>query len=119
HLGSWIAAGWAHLLAGDAMTARARFDHACALDDNFAEAHGSLAVLDLLAGDVDSGRRRTEVALRLDRESFAGTFAAMMLAAGAGDAARAEAIMARALTTPLDPQGTTIAEALARMGARG
>lgn len=119
HLGSWIAAGWAHLLAGDAATARLRFERALAIDDNFAEAHGSLAVLDLLAGDLDAARRRTAVALRLDREGFAGALAAAMLAAGDGDAAKAERIVTLALSTPLDDRGTTIAQALARMGTRG
>ncbi|KQM23096.1 hypothetical protein ASE73_02415 [Sphingomonas sp. Leaf24] len=119
HLGSWIAAGWAHLLAGDAATARLRFDRALAIDDGFAEGHGSLAVLDLLAGDLDAARRRTAVALRLDRESFAGGLAAAMLAAGDGDAATAERIVKLALSTPLDDRGTTIAQALARMGGRG
>ncbi|WP_162235994.1 tetratricopeptide repeat protein [Sphingomonas sp. Leaf22] len=119
HLGSWIAAGWAHLLAGDAATARLRFDRALAIDDGFAEGHGSLAVLDLLAGDLDAARRRTAVALRLDRESFAGGLAAAMLAAGDGDAAKAERIVTLALSTPLDDRGTTIAQALARMGGRG
>lgn len=119
HPGSWIAAGWAHLLAGDAATARARFDRALAIDDRFAEAQGSLAVLDLLAGDVENGRRRAETAQRLDRQSFAGGFAAALLAAGAGDAATAERIVTLALSTPLDDRGTTIAQALARMGARG
>ncbi|KQM38116.1 hypothetical protein ASE59_12600 [Sphingomonas sp. Leaf10] len=119
HLGSWIAAGWAHLLAGDAATARLRFDRALAIDDNFAEAHGSLAVLDLLAGEPDSARRRTAVALRLGRESFAGGLAAAMLAAGDGDTAKAERIVTLALSTPLDDQGSTIAQALARMATRG
>lgn len=119
HLGSWIAAGWAHLLAGDAATARLRFERALAIDESFAEAHGSLAVLDLLAGDLDAARRRTAVAQRLDREGFAGALAAAMLAAGAGDAAKAERIVTLALSTPLDDHGTTIAQALARIGTRG
>ena len=119
HLGSWIAAGWAHVLAGDAATARERFERALVVDDSFAEAHGSLAVLDLMAGDVDAGRRRTEIAQRLDRESFAAALAAAMLAAGGGDRARAEKIVALALSTPVDESGRTIGQALARLGARG
>jgi len=119
HLGSWIAAGWAHVLAGDAAAARERFERALAVDDGFAEAHGSLAVLDLLAGDVEAGRRRTEVAQRLDRESFSAALAAAMLAAGGGDRARAEKIVTLALSTPVEGSGRTIGQALARMGARG
>lgn len=76
-------------------------------------------MLDLLAGDLHNARQRTAVAQRLDREGFAGALAAAMLAAGKGDAATAERIVTLALSTPLDDQGTTIAQALARMGTRG
>ncbi|WP_162233335.1 tetratricopeptide repeat protein [Sphingomonas sp. Leaf33] len=119
HLGSWIAAGWAHVLAGDVAAARARFERALSVDDIFAEAHGSLAVLDILAGNVEDGRRRTEVAQRLDRDSFSAALAAAMLAAGGGDRARAEKIVALALSTTVDEKGRTIGQALARIGARG
>lgn len=119
HLGSWIAAGWAHVLAGDVQTGRERFERALSVDDTFAEAHGSLAVLDLMAGDVESGRRRTEIAQRLDRTSFASALAGAMLAAGSGDRVRAERIVSLALNTPVDGDGRTIGQALARLGARG
>ncbi|MBD8679362.1 tetratricopeptide repeat protein [Sphingomonas sp. CFBP 13720] len=119
HPGSWIAAGWAHLLAGNAADARVRFDRALAIDDRFAEAQGSLAVLDILAGDVVGGRRRAVIARRLDPASFSAALAAAMLAAGDGDAAAVERIVGLALTTPIDDGGTTIAQALARMGGPG
>lgn len=119
HSGSWIAAGWAHVLAGDRDAARDRFDRAMAIDDRFAEAHGSLAVLDLLAGDVERGRRRAAVAQRLDPECFSGALAAAMLATGAGDTAASERIVSLALNTPVDASGRTIGQALARMGGRG
>lgn len=119
HLGSWIAAGWAHVLTGEVAIARERFERALALDDSFAETHGSLAVLDVLAGDLEEGRRRTEIARRLDRQSFAGALAAAMLAAGSGDRARAEKIVSLALSTPVNDSGRTIGQALARLGGRG
>ncbi|WP_322966407.1 tetratricopeptide repeat protein [Sphingomonas fuzhouensis] len=117
HLGSWIAAGWAHVLAGDTDAARERFERAAAIDDSFAEAHGSLAVLDLMAGDAAAGQQRTAIAQRLDRESFSGALAAAMLAAGGGDRDRAERIVTLALSTPIDGQGRTIGQALTRLGA--
>lgn len=118
HLGSWIAAGWAHALAGDRATARARFEKALALDDTFGEAQGSLAVIELLDGQVEEAKRRTEVALRLDRESFSGALAAMLLAAGEGKSDRAARIFETALRTPIGENGKTLAQALARLGAR-
>lgn len=116
HLGSWIAAGWAHFVRRDYTTSRARFDQALALDHNFAETHGSLAVLDILDGDVRSARERVAIALRLDRECFSGALAAALLATGSGDAAGAQAIIERALHTPIDGSERTVAQSLAKLG---
>ena len=115
HLGSWIAAGWAHGLAGDLPTARARFEKALTLDDTFGEAHGSLAALDALEGDVASARRRMEVARRLDPESFSAALAGMLLASAAGDSDKARQIFTLAAGRPLAHDGTTLLEALARL----
>lgn len=117
HLGSWIAAGWAHFTAGDIATARARFEHALRLDDNFAESHGSLAALDILDGRVEEARHRIAIARRLDRSSFSAALAEMLLASGSGDAEKAKRIFEVALATPLDGGGRTLAQSLARLGA--
>ena len=52
HIGSWVAAGWAHVIAGDRAAGRARFERALALDDRFAETQGALAVLDVVEGQL-------------------------------------------------------------------
>lgn len=116
HLGSWIAAGWAHFVLRDYVTSRARFEHALALDHNFAETHGSLAVLDILDGDVGRARERVGIALRLDRECFSGALAAALLASGSGDSSGARAIVERALHTPIDGMQRTVAQSLAKLG---
>lgn len=118
HPGSWVAAGWAHVLAGDHATARHRFEQALAVADDFAEVHGSLAVLDLMSGDLVSARRRTDLALRLDRESLAGAMAAAMLASAADNAAIAGQIVERAMSTPVDAGGRTLAHMVARFATR-
>jgi len=112
HLGSWVAAGWAYCICGDRATGRARFSTALELDDTFAESHGGLAVLDLLDGDLASARRRTDVALRLDRMSFAGALAKSLLLAQDGQADAAERVRAIAMNTPIGPSGVTIAQAM-------
>jgi tetratricopeptide (TPR) repeat protein len=116
HLGSWIAAGWAHFVAGDRVAARARFETALAIDPNFAECQGSLAVVDILDGRVAEGRERASVAMRLDRESASTALAMALLATGDGNAERARRIFETALTTPIDDSGRTIAQSMARMG---
>lgn len=116
HLGSWIAAGWAHFVNKDMAAARARFETALDLDPNFAETHGSLAVLDLMAGDLEGAREKSEIALRLDRHCYSAALARSLLAAGEGDREIARRIYERAIETPVDASGRTIAQALAKLG---
>ncbi|HEX9932566.1 MAG TPA: tetratricopeptide repeat protein [Allosphingosinicella sp.] len=116
HLGSWIAAGWAHFVNRDLAAARARFETALGLDATFAEAHGALAVLDLVEGRIEEAKRGCEVALRLDRECYSGALARALLAARSGDAAAAQRIFEAALTVPVDRSGRTIAQAMAKSG---
>lgn len=112
HLGSWIAAGWGYFVAGDYGTARARFETALDLDDTFAESHGSLAVMDIMDGDIDGGKRRLDIARRLDRNAFSAAFAHMLLALADKDTDTAQRILQMALKQPLDDKGRTIADAL-------
>lgn len=116
HLGSWIAAGWAHFVNRDLAASRARFETALDIDPNFAETHGSLAVLDILEGNIEQARLRSEVALRLDRQCYSAALARVLLAAGAGDQDSARRIFDLAVNTPVDGQGRTIAQALAKLG---
>jgi len=116
HLGSWVAAGWAYLFAGDLGEARRCFDTSLALDHNFAETHGSLAVLHLIEGRAEESRRAAQTAMRLNPQCFSGTLAQAMLQSSKGRTDQARAILDRALHTPLDASGRTIAQSLARHG---
>lgn len=112
HLGSWVAAGWAHYLRGDLAASRARFETALAIDDTFAETQGGLAVLDLAQGDAEGARRRAELALRLDRTCFAGALAKSMLLERDGKAAAAAKVRDAAMNFPIGTGGRTIARSL-------
>lgn len=118
HLGSWIAAGWAHFTAGDQKQARSCFERARSIDDTFAESHGALAVLDIIDGNIDQAEQGAKVALRLDKASLGGALAQSMLLDTQGKADAAKKIRQRALSAPITPDGKTIADALARF-ARG
>lgn len=115
HIGSWIGAGWAYLLANDVKGSRRCFETAYGLDDAFAESHGSLAIIDLVEGRPEDAKRRIDVALRLDRDSFSAAFAKACLAASAGHTELAQSILQRVFTTPIGPGGYRIADALARL----
>ncbi len=116
HIGSWVAAGWAYIFSSDLAAARRCFDTALAIDHNFGETHGSLAVLDLIEGRVEEARREAQTARRLNAQSFSAALAQAMLLSSGGRADQARAILDRALHTPLDASGRTIAQSLARHG---
>lgn len=118
HLGSWIAAGWAYFIVGDYATARARFETALNIDPTFAESHGSLAVLEVLAGEKGVAKERCEIALRLDRNCYSAALARALLATNEGHSESARRIVERALDTSLDERGRTIGQVLAQMGMR-
>jgi tetratricopeptide (TPR) repeat protein len=118
HLGSWVAAGWAYFTVGDLARARQRFETALALDDTFAEAHGGLAVVDVLEKRFDEARRGAQTALRLDRECFSGILARTLLLDEAGEAAAATRLRDAALDAPIGPGGQTIAQALVGFTSR-
>jgi len=107
HVGSWIAAGWAYYLAGDMPSAAERFERALALDPNFAECHGALAVIDLAQGDTQSARRRTSIALRLDRNCFSAALAQLLMSSDNPEQSRA--ILDQAFHTPIGSTGLTMA----------
>lgn len=116
HSGSWIAAGWASVIAGDVESARECFEKALAIDHNFSEPHGSLAVVALLTGDHATARQMTRTALRLDPHSFSGALAQALLLSGEGKPDAARKLIDRALNTPIDSNGRTIAQSLVRYG---
>jgi tetratricopeptide (TPR) repeat protein len=118
HLGTWIASGWAHFAKGDRTKAREIFDHALMLDDTFSEAHGALAVLDILDGNIAAARGRTETALRLDRRCFSGALAKSLLFEHDGDPVSAQRIRDLTLNTPVGESGSTIAEGMLAMSSR-
>lgn len=112
HLGSWVAAGWAHFVNGDMESARARFERALAVDPTFAEIHGGLAVLDILAGDLASAKKRCETAQRLDRNCLGAALAQSIMLDRGGHGKLAQRVRDIAMSRPIGLNGETIAQAL-------
>ena len=115
HLGAWLAAGWAHFLAGDLDSARERIVTALRHDDTFGEAQGSLAAMEAIAGNFEAAKHRLAIARRLDRKAFSVAFAGMILATADGDQAKAQRIFEIAAKQPMGPDGSTLADALTRL----
>lgn len=119
HLGSWVAAGWAHFINNDLASARNRFETSMALDARFAENHGGLAVIDLAEGNIESAKKRADRALRLDPRCFSGALARSLLLAQAGNPEASALIRDKAMNIPVSEGGPTIAEALVQFGFVG
>ncbi|WP_175875882.1 tetratricopeptide repeat protein [Burkholderia sp. BCC0097] len=118
HAGSWLAAGWAWLFAGNPGTAAERFQHAAVLDRGFAEAHGSLAVALRLQGRLDEARRHADIALRLDPESLSGALAKTLELEATNNTESANALGEAVLNRPLGPTGRTLAQSLTAFGLK-
>jgi tetratricopeptide (TPR) repeat protein len=116
HLGSWIAVAWTQFIGKDLKSARTTFERALALDENFAETHGGLAVLDVAEGDHESAKRRANIALRLDRECFGAMLAKMLLHEAGGNAAAAQQIWERAMDLPAGVNGKTLTQSMIGLG---
>ena len=116
HLGSWIAAGWMHLLARDFQNARANFERVMMLDENFAESHGGLAVIAIAEGNLEAAKKRADIAIRLDKDCFGGMLAQMMLRDAAGNEAGAQRIWDKAMEMGIGPNGKTLGQAMIGFG---
>lgn len=115
HLGSWLALGWAHLLAGQQTEAEAVFDHALDLDRTFSEARGSKAVMEALRGNRTAALREVAMARRLDPTSFSAMFAMVLMEAGEGRPEEASRLFDRALDTPIEGTDKTLRQMIAGM----
>lgn len=109
HLGSWVAAGWAWLLADAPERGEACFHKAVALDDSYGEAQAGLAYVDWLRGQTHEADRRARIALRLDPSSLGGALVQSQIAAATGRDGLADKIRQGALMSPVGPRGETVA----------
>jgi Tfp pilus assembly protein PilF len=82
HVGSRHALGWCRLLMGDLAGAGAAFAEALALDPNFAESHGALAVLAAWQGHPQDAHPHLTRARRLDPACRSAVLAERLLAGG-------------------------------------
>jgi tetratricopeptide (TPR) repeat protein len=101
HIGTWHVLAWIHILLGDDLTAQAAFESALALDRNFAETHGGLAVLAARQGREDQARSSIKRALRLDSQCMSAACAQMVLMQREGQHKQAEALLASVLARPV------------------
>lgn len=103
HIGTWHALAWTQLLQGQREAARGSFQQAYAIDRNFGDTHGGLALVAVLAGEHDEAEQSIQKALRLAPASITARYARSLLLEAQGDAKGAQAL----LSELLDGSGVT------------
>ena len=110
HIGTWHGLGWTALMQGDLALAKQSFEAALALNRNFAESHGALAVVLALQKQVTSAEAEIERALRLDKQNLSGRYAQAILSGQAGDAVYLQKLARRLLENRTGPGGVPMVE---------
>ena len=93
HIGTWHALAWTQLLEGEKDTAESSYRRAYAIDRNFGDTHGGLALIAFLRGDATEAERGVQRALRLDPNAITARYAQSLLLESRGDTAGAEALL--------------------------
>jgi tetratricopeptide (TPR) repeat protein len=110
HVGSWHALGWCYLLSQQATLAEKAFEHALDIDRNFAETHGSLAVVAAVKGERQRAEDAIQKALRLDPASLSARLAQMILDGRMGDADTFKATALRLIAGRKNTFGVPLAD---------
>lgn len=117
HIGTWHLLAWIYILRNDSTAARAALDKSYALDRNFGETHGGLAIVDVMDGLDDQARLGIRRALKLNPNGLSAHYAEMLLLQKAGKSAEATQLVNQVLdrATPDGPEsGRTLVEAWLR-----
>jgi Flp pilus assembly protein TadD len=105
HIGTWHGLGWSQLIQRQMSSARNSFEMALALDRNFAESHGGLAVVLALENNAQGARESAERALRLDPANLSGRFAQAILQGEVSNPQAFESLARRLLSGQAAPAG--------------
>jgi tetratricopeptide (TPR) repeat protein len=118
HIGSWHLLGWCHIFGGDLAGAHDAFATALALDRNFGESHGGMAVVQAMRGERELAEASIARALGLDAQGLSARYAQMVLSGATADPARFRALAGRLLSSRKGAFGLNINELLARHESR-
>lgn len=117
HVGSWHALAWCQIQLGDLTAARESFNKTMAIDDDFAETYGGLAVIAVLQNRLYEAQNLIGQALSIDPDSFAGLFAQTLLTAKF-DRERAVEMLRNMLLSPAYPGGAPLLTVLAEVTSK-
>lgn len=104
HVGTWHGLAWCHVFERDLAAAAAVFETALALDRNFAESHGGVAVVLALQGRREEAEAAVRRAQKLDAQGLAARYAQAVLSGEADDPVRFQQLVNEVLAG-LQPGG--------------
>ena len=111
HIGTWIGLGWCEFMRRDLPAAHQAFASALALDRNFGESHGSLAVVLVAEGNRADAAREVELALGLDKACLSARYAQAMLSGEVNDPVAFRRLAQRVLAQHRGPrEGQSLAD---------
>ncbi len=108
HPGTWHGLAWTCILLGDRGRARAAIDRSMLVDRNFADNHGTLAVLEFLQGRRTEAELAVRKALRLNPAAPSALYARSLLLDAAGQNQAAEEIVTSILSSLKGPKGPAL-----------
>ncbi len=111
HIGTLHALGWCLIMRNELPGARETFVRALALDRNFGESHGGMAVVAALQGRQAEAQDAADRAMGLDPKGLAAQYAQMSLSGAAHDANEFRQFALRALARRTGAFGVNLAEA--------
>ena len=110
NVGALTTLAWARFVSRDLAAAEQTFREAIALDRNFGEAHGGLAITLVFLKRYHEARRETRIALRLNPKGFGAIYAHGALMAIDGKRPQGEAEIAAALQRAVMSDGRSLIE---------
>lgn len=114
HLGSYNVLAWVQIMQKDYQGAKATLEKSLKVDDTFGETHGGLAVIAAMENRWEDARRLSDIAVRLQPDSFSGQFARSLILNHRGHSDKAQALVESMFTNFQTPKGGNLKQALQR-----
>lgn len=114
HIGTWHALAWCQIVRDDIAGAKHSLEAAMALDHNFGESHGGLAVIDILQGHPADAEIKVKKALRLNSASFSAMFAQSLLKEQAGKPEEARQLIQQIFASRIGGDSETLQHKIMR-----
>ena len=111
-VGTWVTLGWAHLGNLDLEKAEATFRKTIEVDRTFSEGHGGLATILAMQEKTEEAKKATELARRLNKNSFSAAFALSLLLQQSGKEDIAKRLMTAMFNKRPGDGNLSIVEAL-------